>query len=99
MANKTLLKYQVLKEAGAIFASAITTDYIELSNNKNVDFIIATGIGTAADTTLKVKAKLGTAGTPVAISFKEKVGQTTYNQIDATGKTFSIGGTDGDCGF
>ena len=99
MANKTLLKYKVLKESGAIFAAAITTDYIELSNSKNVDFIITTGVGTEADTTLKVKAKLGTSGTPVAIPFKEKIGQTTYNLVDASGKTFSIGGTSGGCGF
>lgn len=99
MANITLLKYQVLKEAGAIFASAITTDYIELTNSKNVDFIIATGVGTAANTTLKVKAKLGASGTPVAIPFKEKTGETSYNVVDATGKTFSIGGVTGECGF
>jgi len=99
MANKTLLKYQVLKESGAIFADGFTTDYVELTNSKNVDFIIATGVGTAANTTLKVKAKLGPDGLPVAIPFKEKIGQTTYNQIDENGKTFEIGGTAGECGF
>ena len=54
---KALIKYLVLKEVGAIFASAFTTEYVELTNNKSVDFIIATGTGEAAKTNITVKAK------------------------------------------
>lgn len=97
MAN--LIKYKVLKEPGAIFASAITTDYIELSNNKEVHFIVATGAGTEGDTTVKVKAKLGADGEAKAISFKEKIGQTTYSAVTKEGKTLTIGGTAGECGY
>lgn len=99
MANKPLLKYQVLAEAGAIFGSAITSTYIELKNYQTVDFVVATGIGTAADTTLKIKAKLGASGTAVDIPFKEKTGPSDYTEVASTGKTFSIGGTEGECGY
>ena len=54
---KTLIKYNVLCEVGAIFASDLTTEFVELTNNKTVDFIIATGIGTTGKTTITVKAK------------------------------------------
>ena len=99
MANEALFKYHILAEAGAIFGTAITSTYIELKNYQSVDFIVATGIGTAADTTLKIKAKLGSSGTAAAISFKEKIGPTNYSYIASTGKTFSVGGTEGECGY
>lgn len=99
MPSKILSKYTVLKEAGAIFASAITSDYIELGNYQTIDFIVATGVGTAANTTIKVKAKQGASGTPEDITFSEQTGPSAYATIEATGKTFSIGGTAGECGF
>ena len=95
---KALIKYSVLKEVGAIFASALTTEYVELTNNKTVDFIIATGIGEQAKTTITVKAKKED-GEEVLIPFKEKIGQTTYNNVDSVGKEFTIGGAEDECGF
>ena len=95
---KALIKYSVLKEVGAIFASALTTEYVELTNNKTVDFIIVTGIGEQAKTTITVKAKKED-GEEVLIPFKEKIGQTTYNNIEKEGKEFTIGGVEDECGF
>ena len=85
---KTLIKYNVLCEVGAIFASDLTTEFVELTNNKTVDFIIATGVGTTGKTTITVKAKKED-GEEVSIPFKEKIGQTTYNNIDSVGKEFT----------
>lgn len=36
-------KIEIQKEPGAIFASAITTDYVELTNFKYVDFLVYSG--------------------------------------------------------
>lgn len=94
-----LIKYKQLVENGAIFAQAIASDYIELTNDRKVQFIVESGVGTAADTTVTVKAKLGASGTAVAIPFKKKIGQVTYTNIEKTGDTLSIGGTTGECGF
>lgn len=98
MTNNIVTKYEVLKEAGAIFASAITTDYLELKNFKFVDFVVSSGVGTAADVTVTVKGKLGSSGTPTAVAFKEKTGPTAYSEIASTGKTLSVGGESGSCG-
>ena len=95
----TLLKHKILKEPGAIFASNITTDYIELSNNKVVQFLVSSGAGTSGNTTVKVKAKLGSDGEAVAIPYKEKIGQTTYNAVTSDGKTLAIGGDAGEAGY
>lgn len=95
---KTLIKYNVLCEVGAIFAFDLTTEFVELTNNKTVDFIIATGVGTTGKTTITVKAKKED-GEEVLIPFKEKIGQTTYNNIEKEGKEFTIGGVEDECGF
>ena len=95
---KTLIKYSVLKEVGAIFASVFTTEYVELTNNKTVDFIIATSAGDKAKTTITVKAKKED-GEEVLISFKEKIGQTTFNNVEKDGIKFTIGGAEDECGF
>lgn len=95
---KSLVKHKVLKEVGAIFASDFTSDFVELSLNKTVDLIIATGEGTEGVTTIKVAAKLGENGTKEYISFKEKIGQNTFNNVEASGCEFTIGGTEGSTG-
>ncbi len=95
---KTLIKYNVLCEVGAIFVSNLTTEFVELSNSKTVDFIITTGVGTVGKTTITIKAKKED-GEEVLIPFKEKIGQTTYNNIDKDGKEFTIGGVEDECGF
>lgn len=96
---KALIKYKVLNEASAIFASDVKTEFVELTNNKTVDFIISTGQGTVANTNITVVVKKDEDGEEVAIPFKEKIGQTTYNNVEKEGKEFSIGGTEGECGF
>lgn len=98
MTNNIVTDIKVIKEAGAIFASSITTEFVELSNYKYVDFIISTGVGTVANTTLTIVGKSGESGTTKAIAFREKVGSCEYENIDATGKVLSIGGTAGNCG-
>ena len=90
----------MLAEPGAIFATAIASAYVELSNYKYIDFVIASGAGTAADVTVTVKGKLGTSGTAAALPFKAKgENGTTFTEIAATGDTLNIGGTAGECGF
>lgn len=96
---KTLIKYNVLCEVGAIFASDLKTEFVELTNNKTVDFIISTGTGTVANTKITVLAKQDENGEEVLIPFKEKIGQTTYNNIEKEGKEFTIGGVEDECGF
>lgn len=91
-------KFKLVKEPGEIFASAITTEYVELNNHKTVDFVIATGVGTAANTTVKVKAKLGADGEAKDIEFKLKAAG-DFEDVEATGKAISVGGTTGHTGF
>lgn len=98
MTNNIVTKYEVLKEAGAIFAAAITSDYVELKNFKYIDFIITSGVGTAADVTVTIKAKKGSAGTPAAVAFRKKTDATAYTNVAATGDTLSVGGVAGSCG-
>ena len=100
MTQNTITKIQVLAEPGAIFATAIVSAYVELSNYKYIDFIVSSGVGTAADVTVTVKGKLGASGTAAALPFKAKgENGTTFTEIAATGDTLNIGGTAGECGF
>ena len=87
----------VLTEPGAIFADGITTGYVELSNYKYVDFLVCSGAGTAADTTVTIKAKAGSDSTAAAIPFTKKVGN-GFVPVEAAGDTLSVGGTAGECG-
>ena len=89
--------FAVSMEPGAIFADAITTGYIELNNYKYVDFLVCSGVGTAADTTVTFKGKGGADGTAKTIPFARKVGN-SFTPVSATGDTLSIGGTAGECG-
>lgn len=100
MTQNTITKIQVLAEPGAIFATAIASAYVELSNYKYIDFIVSSGVGTAADVTVTVKGKLGSSGTAAALPFKAKgENGTTFTEIAASGDTLNIGGTAGECGF
>lgn len=89
--------HSVLIEPGAVFADGITTVYVELSNYKYVDFLVSSGVGTAADTTVTIKAKAGSDGTAETIPFTKKVGN-GFVPVEATGDTLSVGGTAGECG-
>lgn len=100
MTQNTITKLQVLSEPGAIFAAAIASDYIELSNYKYLDLIVSSGAGTAADVTVTIKGKLGANGTAAAIPFRAKSSSgTIFTNIAATGDTLNIGGTAGESGF
>lgn len=100
MTQNTITKIQVLAEPGAIFATAVASDYIELSNYKYLDFIASSGAGTAADVTVTVKGKLGADGTAATIPFRAKgANGTTFTDIAATGDTLNIGGTAGESGY
>ena len=62
-----------------------------------MDFLVCSGVGTAADTTITFKGKGGEDGTAKAIPFAKKVGN-SFTPVSATGDTLSIGGTAGECG-
>lgn len=90
-------KIEIQKEPGAIFASAITTDYVELTNFNYVDFLVYSGVGTAANTTITIKGKLGAYGTAATIPFTKKT-TNGYEDVANTGDTLNVGGTAGSCG-
>lgn len=100
MTQNTISKIQVLIEPGEIFATAIASAYIELSNYKYIDFVIASGAGTAADVTVTVKGKLDISGTAATLPFKIKIGNgTSFTEIAETGDILNIGGSAGECGY
>ncbi len=85
-----------VKVPGPIFATAITSDPVVLTNYQGVTFLVESGEGTAGNTTLTVQAKLGEDGTPVAVPFLfMQKGDTTFTEVEATGKVISIGGATG----
>ena len=99
MVERNIDKVKTIKEPGDIFATAIASDYVEMSNVGYVDFVINTGVGTAANTTIKVKAKLGEDGEAEAIPFRIKsLTAEEFDEVTADGKAFSIGGTATKCG-
>jgi hypothetical protein len=93
----TVTKIQSVTEPGAIFAEGVSSPYIELKNYKYIDFIVSSGAGTAADTTVTVKGKNGAEGTPKEVEFKINTNGTVFE--DKTSDTLSIGGTAGSSGF
>ncbi len=85
-----------VKVPGPIFATAITSDPVVLTNYQGVTFLVESGEGTAGSTTLTVQAKLGEDGTPVAVPFLfTQKGDITFTEVEATGKVINIGGTAG----
>lgn len=100
MIQNSISKIQILTEPGAIFASAIVSEYVGLNNYKYIDFIVSSGAGTASDITVTVKAKAGAAGTASAIPFQLNNGKGTgFTAVSATGATLNIGGSAGECGY
>lgn len=85
-----------LKVPGAIFASAITTSEIELNNYQEVTFLVESGEGTAANTTITVEGRSGATGNASAVPFlyAEK-GNSEFVEIEPTGIEISIGGDSG----
>ena len=100
MTQNNITKIQVLTEPGEVFATAIASAYVELNNYKYIDFIVSSGVGTAADVTVTVKAKAGAAGTAAAIPFSINNGKGTgFTAVAATGDTLNVGGSAGECGY
>ncbi|MCM8710808.1 hypothetical protein M2651_07180 [Clostridium sp. SYSU_GA19001] len=85
-----------LKIPGAIFASAITTSEIELNNYQEITFLVESGEGTAANTTITVEGRSGATGEASAVPFlfAEK-GNNGFVEVEPTGKQVSIGGASG----
>jgi hypothetical protein len=99
MPQNGLAKIKVLKEPGAIFSSDVSTDYIELSNYKYIDFIISSGEGDEAEVTVTVKAKDGSSGGASKIPFLLNNGSgTKFTEIKAEGANLKIGGSEGEYG-
>jgi len=92
----TLGKITPIAVPGAVFAAAIKDEFIPLSNYQQITFLIESGEGTAANTTITVEAKAGTSGTAEAIPFMYMLsGDTEFTEKAATGVTFSNGGASG----
>ena len=87
----------VAMEPSVLFANAVTTSYIALSNYKYVDFLVTSGAGTAEDTTVTIKGKLGENGEAKTIPFAKLVNG-EFVQVEKTGDTLTVGGTSGSCG-
>ncbi len=85
------MKIQVLKNNEAIFAKEMTTEYVELSNYKEVNFALACGKGIAGKTILTVLAKEGAAGSAKAIPFTIKNGD-AEESVTADGREINLGG-------
>jgi len=97
MTFNTITKSVSVTEPGAVFASGISSPFIELKNYKYIDFIISSGAGTTADTTVTVKGKSGEDGTAKEVEFKINTNGTVFE--DKISDTLSIGGTAESCGF
>lgn len=85
-----------IKVPGAIFAAAITSDPVELTNYQGVTFLVESGEGAAGNITITLQAKLGETGTPVVVPFlfMEK-GSPDFELVEVTGKQVSLGGAAG----
>jgi len=97
MTFNTITKIQKVTEPGAIFAEAVSSDFIELKNYKYIDFIVSSGAGTAADTTVTFKGKNGEDGTAKEVEFRINTNGTVFE--DKISDTLSIGGTAGNSCF
>ena len=92
----TLGKITAIAVPGAIFASANKDAFITFTNYQQITFLIESGEGTAANTTITVEAKAGASGTAAAIPFMYMLsGDTEFTEKAATGVTFAIGGASG----
>ena len=96
MTCNTITNIQILKEPGAVFASAISSEAVKLDNYKYIDFIVTSGAGTAADITVTIESSNdGTNYT--TLPFKKK-NSNVFSNVEKTGDTLSIGGVAGSAG-
>lgn len=94
MRIESLGKISPVAVPGAIFASAIKDTFIELSNYRQVTFLIESGEGTAANITITVEAKEGADGTASEIPFLYMISD-EEGFTEEESATFSIGGAAG----
>jgi hypothetical protein len=97
MTFNTITKSVCVTEPGAVFASGISSQFLELKNYKYIDFIVSSGAGTAAETTVTVKGKNGEDGTAKEVEFKINTNSTAFEDLNSD--ILSMGGTAGSCGF
>jgi len=96
MIQSNLAKIKVLKNPGAIFASAIETDELEFSNHQLAQVVISTDAPIdeedakiTASTTLTVCVTDGTTDTPIPFTLKDKSGN--IEEVSESGKQITIG--------
>ena len=97
MTFNTITKSVNITQPGAVFAEGVSSPFIELKNYKYIDFIVSSGTGTAAETTVTVKGKNGEDGTAKEVEFKINTNGTAFE--DKTSDILSIGGAEGNSGF
>lgn len=83
------------KVPGVIFASGVTTPLVPLNNSQTISFLIASGEGTAGNSTITVEGRAGADGTPAAIPFLFSENGGSYTEVDAAGQQVTIGGGSG----
>lgn len=89
---------ETVKAPGAIFATANTGAFVTLHEHKAVTFLIESGEGTAANTTITVEAKAGEDAAAQAIPFLYRVSDGDGGEMTESA-AFSIGGAAGKSKF
>ncbi len=89
---KNTPKISAGKVPGAIFASGVTSPIVELTINQTLSFLIASGEGTAGNTTITVEGRAGADGTPAAVPFLLSENGGAYTEVESSGQQVSIGG-------
>lgn len=89
-------KINLLKETGAIFASALETDKVNFSNYQTAQIVLVTNApidedeeAITAETLLTVSVPNGSTNIPIPFVLEDKDGN--VEEVEATGKTIVIG--------
>jgi hypothetical protein len=98
MTTNIVPKILVAREAGVTFGSLLTSEFIELNNYKYIDFVIASGAGTAGNTAISIQGKKGADGTAKSVAFRFKNTDGTFSPVPIS-KSVSVGGEAGNCGY
>lgn len=97
MTNNIITKILIAREAGVLFDTTLTSEFIPLSNYKYIDFIISSGAGTAGFTSVSIQGRRGADGTAKSVSCRYKQADGTWSNVIVS-KSVSIGGAAGSCG-
>jgi hypothetical protein len=91
---------KAIKVPGTIFATATTSDHVELTNYQGVTFLLGLGEGDPGNITLTVKAKSADTETSIAVPFLFMAkDDSDFSLVDAVGKEITIGGEAGESNF